>query len=326
MIHLDRRDAIAAMLAPLFAGSSFAQAWPARPVIVKVAYPAGGPADVAARKLQPGLTSSLGQPVVIENLPGAGGSIATRNVLSAAPDGHTLLVCTGNDVILAPLTLSGAKYRLDALRLVANIFPADFVLLTNASHSFKGVDDLIAHSKTAAKELTVGTWGHGSAPHLVTEDFRMATGAKLMSVPYKGAAPVIQALLTGEIDAGFAPLAASVLNLIETGRVKAVGIANTRRNPFLPNVPTLNEGKTLRQFAYSAWAGIFVPTAVPEAVTARLSHELGELVLGAEFQKFLADSAALPVEKMTLAQAASWYKAESEKYTRVAKAIGLEPQ
>ncbi|WP_157979361.1 tripartite tricarboxylate transporter substrate-binding protein [Rhodoferax ferrireducens] len=121
MTYLDRRDAIVAMLASLTTGASFALAWPAKAVIVKVAYPAGGPADVAMRELQPALQRAPGQAVVIENVPGAGGSIAARTVLSAAPGGHTLLVSTGNDVILAPLALATARYRAEALRLVENM-------------------------------------------------------------------------------------------------------------------------------------------------------------------------------------------------------------
>jgi len=327
LMKTARSLALVAAWAVALAGQAFAQAYPTKVVMMRVAYPAGGPADVAARKVQVPLQAALGQPVVIENLPGAGGSIAARNVIGAPADGHTLLVSTGNDVILAPLTLQAATYKADNLRLVQTIFPADFALVTNAQHNFKSVDELVEYTKKRdQKELSFGTWGHGSAPHLVGEDFKALTGARMLDVPYKGAAPVVQALLSNEIDMAFVPLAASVVNLIETGKLKAVGIANVKRNPYLPKVPTLNEGKVLRGFSYSAWAGIFVPASLPPAAAARISHELGQIVSGADFQKFLQESAALPVERMSLEQAAAFYKSELEKFTRVAASIKLQPQ
>jgi len=310
-----------------FAGQALAQAFPSKVVMLRVAYPAGGPADVAARKVQPQLQAAFGQPVIIENLPGAGGSIAVKKVLNAPADGHTLLVSTGNDVILAPLTLQAANYKAESLRLVQTIFPTDFALVTNALHSFKNIDELIDYAKKPGqKELSVGTWGHGSAPHLVAEDFQALSGVKMMDVPYKGAAPVVQALLSNEIDVAFVPLAASVVALIEAGKIKPIGIANLKRNPYLPNVPTLNEGNVLKGFAYSAWAGIFVPSTMPAGAVSRISQQVGEIVSSPDFQKFLQESAALPVERMSLEQAATFYRSELDKFTRVAGAIKLQPQ
>jgi len=292
-----------------------------------VAYSPGGPADVATRKIQPALQAALGQPVIVENVPGAGGSIGAMNVLNSAPDGHTLLVTTGNDAILAPLAISQVRYKSESLRLLHVIFPTDFVLVTNASHSFANLDALIDRARRSdGKELAAGSWGYGSAPYLVAADFSAATGARLLDVPYKGAAPVVQALLSGEIDVAFIPVAANAIELIRTGKLKPIGVANAKRNPHLPNVPTLSEGKILRNFVYSAWAAVFVPMSVPEPVAAKLNARLAEIAKTDEFQRFLTESAALPVEPMTLAQAAAFYKAESEKFGRVAKAIKLEAQ
>jgi tripartite-type tricarboxylate transporter receptor subunit TctC len=313
--------------ATLCAAGAQAQGFPTRAVALRVAYSPGGPADVATRKIQPSLQAALGQPVIVENVPGAGGSIGATNVLNAAPDGHTLLVTTGNDAILAPLAIAQVKYKPDNLRLLQVVFPADFVLVTNASHSFANLDALIERARSShSKELAAGSWGYGSAPYLVAADFSAATGARLMDVPYKGVAPAVQALLSGEIDVAFIPVAANTIELIRTGKLKAIGVANAKRNPYLPNVPTLSEGKALKNFVYSAWAGVFIPTSVPEAVAAKLNGHLAEIVKTEEFQRFLSESAALPVEPMTLAQAASFYKAEFEKFGRIAKAIKLVPQ
>ena len=315
----------AAALQPF--GAALAQGNPLKPMVLRVAYPAGGPADVAARKVQVPLQTALGQTVIIENLPGAGGSIAAASVLNAPPDGQTLLVTTGNDMILSPLAMSQVKHKPENYRLLATILPTDFTLVTSAEHSFANVDELIEHSKKAGgKELTVGSWGYGSAPYLVAADFGAATGARLMDVPYKGAAPVIQALLGREIDMAFVPLAPNVQELLRTGKIKAIGVANTRRNPYLPQVPTLNEGKVLKNFVYSAWAAVFIPASAPQATADRLGKALADIVKGEEFQRFLRDSAALPVEPMTLAQSAAFYQQEVDKFRRIAKLVKLEPQ
>jgi tripartite-type tricarboxylate transporter receptor subunit TctC len=321
------RRAIVACALTCQAALVAAQTYPNRPVTVKVAYPAGGPADVAARKLQPGLQDAFKQPFVIENVPGAGGSIAARAVLGAPPDGYTLLVTTGNDAILAPLTVKSARYAAADLRLIAVIFPTDFALVTNTDHDFKDVDALVQASRApGAAEMTYGTWGHGSAPHLVGVDFIASTGARILDVPYKGAAPVVAALLSKQIDMAFVPLAANVLSLAQAGKIRVVGIANTERNPHLPQVATLNEGKALRNFVYSAWAGLFVPASMPDSVVASLSETVGRLVKETEFQAFIRESGALPVTPITPAQAAALYRTEAEKYASVAKSINLEPQ
>lgn len=320
--------AAVAVAGAILSGLAQAQSFPSRTVSMRVAYPAGGPADVAARWVQRQLQVALGQTVIVENLPGAAASIGTTNVLNAAPDGHTLLVTTGNDAILAPLSIVQISYKPESLRLLAVIYPADFVLVTNPSHSFTGLDDFLARARAAwQKELTVGSWGHGSAPYLVAADFSLATGARLLDVPYKGVAPVVQALLSQEIDAAFIPVAANTVEMIRIGRIKAIGVANSQRNPHLPDVPTLGEGKSqLKNFVYSAWAGVFVPTSVPEAVAAKLNKHLAEIVKTDDFQRFLKDSAALPVEPMGLAQAAAYYRSETDKFRRVAQSIKLQPQ
>lgn len=308
------------------AGAVHAQAG-GKPTILRVAYPAGGPADVAARKLQQGLQSAVGHAVIVENQGGAGGSLGATSVLNAAPDGRTLLVTTGNDLILAPLAISQVKYKPDSYRLLATILPTDFVLVSSSNHSFKSLGDLLEKAKApGAKELSVGSWGYGSAPYLVAADFSQSTGIQLLDVPYKGAAPVMQALLTREIDLAFVPLAPSVLDFIRQGKIRPVGVANVQRNPYLPEVPTLNETRHLKDFVYSAWAAVFVPAATPDATVRQLSKQLGELVSAPDFQQFLKDSAALPVKPMTLEEAAAFYGTELEKFRRIAKRSGIEPQ
>ncbi|CAN5375100.1 tripartite tricarboxylate transporter substrate binding protein [soil metagenome] len=315
------------MAGALSLNAALAQSATGKPLVLRVAYPPGGPADVAARKIQAPLQAALGQTVIVENVPGAGGSIGANNVLGAPADGQTLLVTTGNDLILGPLAIAQARYKSESFRLLAPVFPTDFMLVTNADHSFASVDDFVERLRSSTgKEMSVGSWGYGSAPYLVAADFSRSTGVRLLDVPYKGAAPVIQALLSKEIDVAFVPLAPSVLELIRTGRIKALGVANSKRNPFLPQVASLSEGKYLKSFVYSAWAAIFVPVSVPEGVADRLARQLGAITASEDFQHFLRESAALPVEPMTLVQASTYMRDETEKFQRIAKLVKLEPQ
>lgn len=306
---------------------ALAQAYPTKPVSFRVAYPAGGPADVATRKLQPSIQAGLGYPVVVENFPGASGSIAARNVLAAPADGHVVLVTTGNDAILAPLSNVSAKYRASELRLIANIFPTDVALVSSARHSFSGVDAFVRAARTRSTgEYSVGSWGYGSITYLVSADFQARTNVKLLDVPYKGAAPVIQALLSQEIDVAFVPLAANVLALVKSGQIKVIGVASKKRNPYLPDAPTLNEEAGLKDFSYTAWAGVFVPSNVPRAIAEKLSQQVNSALSTQSFKQFVVESAALPAEPMGLSAAEEFYTSEMKKYGAIAKKIDLKPQ
>lgn len=315
---------MAGFLAPAVATAQTAST---KTVVIRVAYPAGGPADVAARKTQVPLQASLGQTVIIENVPGASGSIAASNVLNAAPDGNTLLVTTGNDLILAPLAMAQVKYKPENYRLAGVLSITDFTLVTNAQHAFSSVDDLIESARRKPqKEMTFGSWGYGSAPYLVAADFAASAGIRVLDVPYKGAAPVIQALLGNEIDMAFVPLAPNVLELVRQGKLKAIGSASSTRSPYLPNMPTLNEGKHLKQFVYSAWAALFIPASVPEPLAVRLNQSLVEVKKSEDYKRFLADSAALPDSPTTLVQAEAFYRGEMQKFRAIAKSVKLQAQ
>jgi tripartite-type tricarboxylate transporter receptor subunit TctC len=322
--NLARRQLLfggsAAILAP-----RLVQAESGKATVMRVAYPAGGPADVAARKLVAGLGTALGGPAIVENLPGAGGAIGATSVLRAPADGQVLLVTTGNDLILAPLALASAHYKPDAFRLVSVIMPSDFVLAANDAVQIKSVEDLVAAA--AQREFTFGTWGPGSAPSLVSSDFRFASGVRVLDVPYKGAAPVTQALLSREIDFAFVPLSPATVDLIRTGRIKAIGVANSQRNSQLPNVRTLSEsGGKLGNFRHSVWAAIFCSGEVPEAVAKQVNEKVNTVLRGAEYQRFLVDSGALPVNPGSLSEHADFYRAQIQKLQTIAARSGITPQ
>jgi tripartite-type tricarboxylate transporter receptor subunit TctC len=252
---------------------AMANDYPTRLITVKVAFPAGGPADVSIRTASAMLQRRFGQPLIVENVPGAAGSISAMMVLKAKPDGYTLLGTAGTDLIAAPFTVVSAKYQPSAFKLVGLTAMADFILVSNPSLSFKNVDELIDYAKTPGnKELSLAHWGKGTTAHLVGADFQARSGATFLEVPYKGVAPALSDLSGGHADLTFAPLSGPTLELIQGGKVKAIALASDKRSPFLPDVPTINEGVKLKNFEHGIWSGIFVSADTSEPVVARLSR------------------------------------------------------
>jgi tripartite-type tricarboxylate transporter receptor subunit TctC len=328
-LKLIHRSALAALLATVAGAASlaYAQAFPAKPIIVRVAFPAGGSADSGFRQVQPALQQALAQPVVIENLPGAGGSISAMNVLNAPSDGYVLLGTTGSDLTLAPLSIASAKYDSSRFRLIGVIAVTDFVLVSSTAFKFKNIDDLLAHMRSpGSKELSIAHWGRGSSPHLVGADLQLRTGAKFLEVPYKGVAPIIPDLIGGNVDLTFLPLAGPTVGLIKTGKVRAIGVAGKARIAQLPDVPTLNEGRTLRGFEHVIWTGLFASANTPDHALAKLNGTLNEIIKTSSFQRFLEETASRPAVTMDLSQAAAFHRTEAEKISRIAASIKLQPE
>jgi tripartite-type tricarboxylate transporter receptor subunit TctC len=243
--------------------AQFAHAQDGRSLSLKVAYAAGGPSDTVARLIQAPLQAFLGQPVIVENAPGASGSIAAAAV-SNATDPNAFLVTTANDLAGAPLAFKGVRYKPEDYKLVAPVLDAGVALVTSAKHNFTSIDDFIEQArKLGDKPLTVGTWGYGSATHLIAADFSAKSGVPLLYVPYKGTAPVAQALMSGEVDLALAPVSGNLPDLIRTNKVKVIAVGSEKRHPLLPDVPTMNEGKYIKNFSHRLWAGFLPPTGCP---------------------------------------------------------------
>lgn len=306
---------------------AMAQDYPARPITVKVAFPAGGPADVSIRAANVVLQRSLGQPLVSENVPGATGSISAMAVLKANADGYTLLGTTGTDFLVAPFTIASAKYQPESFRLLGVVGISDFVLVSSVAHSFRNIDDLIDYARKAgSKELSLAHWGAGSTPHIVGADFQARTGTKFLEVPYKGAAPALTDVSGGHVDLAFVPLGGSTLDMIQSGKVKAIALASERRNPALPDVPTVSESLRVRNFEYSLWSALFAPPDTPESIVARLTDALNEWVSSPENLARIRTNASRRLDPMSVAQAAIFLRREHEKFNAIARSLNLDRQ
>jgi tripartite-type tricarboxylate transporter receptor subunit TctC len=307
--------------------AAMAQDYPSRPITIKVAFPAGGPADVSVRAANVILQRNLGQPVVAENVPGATGSISAMAVLKATADGYTLLGTTGSDFVTAPFTIAAAKYQPDSFRLLGVLGISDFVLVSSVAHSFGNIDDLIDYAKKPAnKELTLGHWGKGSTAHIVGADFQVRAGTTFLEVPYRGAAPALSDMTGQHLDLTFAPLGGSTLELIQSGKIKAIAVTGEKRNPALPDVPTINESTRIKNFEYSIWSGLFAPPNTPEPVAARLTEALNEWVASPENLTRINLNASRRLEPMSAAQLAAFLKREQEKFGAIIRSPKLEQQ
>ena len=247
-----------------------ALAWPTRPVTMIVPFPPGGSTDTLARALTPKLTEKFGQSFVVDNKPGATGTIGATAVKRAAPDGNTLLVTSLGPLVIAPhLIKGGVQYDPNKdFDFITVAVQAPNVLVVPANSPFKSVADVIAAHKSKPDTVTFASSGSGSSDHLTAELFWQQTGTKGIHVPYKGGAPAISDLLGGQVQASFQNINA-IIEHVKSGKLRALAITSDKRSPLLADVPTLAEAGVKGVDVYS-WQAIVAPKGLPADVKAQL--------------------------------------------------------
>jgi tripartite-type tricarboxylate transporter receptor subunit TctC len=326
--EIDRRHWLAGvLLLPLLARAQ--TAWPSKAVRIVVPFAAGGTTDILARALAPELQRAFGQPVVVENRPGAGGNNGAADVAKAAPDGHTLLMGTVGTHAINPALY--AKMPYDHVRdfvpitLVAGV---PNVLVMNPVHAQQnGIDSvasLIEFARKRPGKLNMASSGNGTSIHLAGELFKTMTGTFMLHLPYGGSGPALIDLIGGNTDLMFDNLP-SALPHIKSGRLTALAVTSSARSAALPQVPTVKEagGPALKSFEASSWFGLLAPAGTPMDVVTRVQAETAKALGAPALKERLQSQGAVP-GGMTSAEFARHIASETAKWARVVKASGAK--
>ena len=316
-IATTRTIARALVTAIALAGAGFAaaQSFPNRPIKIIVPLAAGGTGDTLARTVGEGMAKELGQPVVIENKPGAGGNLGAAEVARAAPDGYTLLMASP-PLTISPALYANLPYKPEQLTPVGLIGRVPNVLLVNPKSGINTVADLIARARKAPGQLNYASNGNGTSLHLSAELFKTTTGTFITHIPYRGAAAAVTGLMAGEVDMMFENLP-SVLGQIQGSSVKALAVTTRQRSKALPGVPTLIEAG-LADFDVSAWYGVAAPAGTPAAVVGRIEQALDKLSRDPEIARTM-ESRGAEVGFLGAAQMSAFMAADAIKWKRVAE-------
>ena len=316
-IRSTRRSVSIAGVGLAAAGGSFAQEWPTKPVVIVVPFAAGGTTDLVARALGEQLGRSLGQPVLVENKPGAGTTLGADYVAKSKPDGYTLLMGAVHHTI-APSVYKKLPYDFETdLVPVTTVAMVPNALVVNPEVTpVRNVAELVARAKASPGKLSYGSNGNGTAQHLMGTLFQSSTGTTLLHVPYKGSAPLTTDLLGGQVNMSFDSIT-TLTQHISTGKLRALAVTTRARTPFLPDVPTMEEAG-LKGFGIETWYGVLAPAATPKSVVARLNAQMLAVIRSPEFVKRLALGGCEPLGSST-EEFAARISSETAKFARIVK-------
>ncbi len=310
-----------ATLAVVGTGHAQMPAYPTKPMRMIIALAPGGGVDTTGRLIAQKLSEMWGQPVVADNRPGAGGTIATEAVARAAPDGHTMLMVSSGIAItpaLMKLSYDSAKDLLPVTMAVVS--PG--VMVVHPSVPVKNVKELIAFARSKPGEVLFSSSGQGTAQHLTIEMFNQMAGLKMTHVPYKGTAPSITDVVAGRIGLTVASVI-STRPMFTAGKLRALAVVGPKRTPALPDYPTVAEAAGLPGFGVETWYALFLPGATNKDIAVKMQQAVAKIVLEPEMRKTLL-AQGLDAVANTQEQFARDYAAELTKWAKVVRAIGLE--
>ncbi|AOY96733.1 ABC transporter substrate-binding protein [Cupriavidus sp. USMAA2-4] len=314
--------ALTAALSASFAAAPALAAYPDHPVTLVVPYAAGGSNDLVARVLGQRLSRELGVSVVVDNAPGASGTIGAIKTVNAAPDGYTLLLGSNSEISIARLTNPRIRYDgqrdLVPLRMVGS---QPMVLVSGAQSGIRGIDGFLALAKSH-KPVNYGTSGIGTPLHLSGELIRSASKVNMAHVPYKGGAPAIADLMANQIELGVLVLS-TALPQIKSGKLQAIGVTSAARSHAAPNIPALAENKALAGIDMRLWFGVFAPAATPKAVTDRLSEALAHAINDPEVKGRLSE-AGVDIDAKDGAAFRAFIAKETEAYRKIVSEANIQ--
>jgi tripartite-type tricarboxylate transporter receptor subunit TctC len=323
MEEMMRKLLIAAVLT-LLAGNAAAQAYPAKPIRLMVPFPPGGSTDIVARIVAQKLSAQLGQPMVVENRGGAGGTIGTAVVAKAPADGYSLLVGTTSTHVVAPSVYSKLEYDpVKDFAPVSLMAVTPYLLVVNPAVQAKSVKELVGLMRAQPGRLNYASAGVGSTTHLAMEMLKSASGTFALHIPYSGNGPAGAATIAGQVEILFGSLPA-VLPHAKSGRLRALAVGTLKRSPSLPEVPTVAESG-YPGFDASLWLAIMAPAGTPATVIERLHKEVVAAVSAPETRDLL-DKNGAEVLTSTPAELAAMIRDGVAKYARIVKTAGVTAQ
>ncbi len=304
-------------------GAASAQAWPSRPIRLICPYP-GGPVDLSSRVIAQKLQDALGQPVVVELRPGAGGVIAAEAVAKSAPDGYTLLMGAIATHAINPSLMPNLPYDpIRDFRHVALVVQVPNVLIVNTDLPAKNVGELIALARSKPGKLDFGSGSTGSTGHLAGELFKQMTGTYMVHIPYKASAPAVLDLLSGRLHLMFDNLASSLPN-IKAGKVRAMAVTTRKRTDFAPELPTLDESG-LKGFDMTTWWGVMAPAKTPNEIVNRLSTEIVKALDSPDTKERMRTMGSDPPSVRTPEAFTAFIESEKALYAKLVKVSGAKP-
>jgi len=297
-----------------------AQQYPSKPVRIVAPFAAGGSADLIPRIVGERLSAMWGQPVIVENRPGAGGNIAAEYVYRAEPDGYTLLSSPPSTLIINQYLYANLSYDQSLWVPVSVMVAVPNVLLVNPKVAAKSVQELIAYAKANPDKLNYASQGSGTTSHLTGEMFKTVAGVRIAHIPYKGSAPALTDLLSGQVEMMFDNLGVSMQH-VRSGRLRALAVASQHRVASLPDVPAMSE--VLPGFESVTWFGVVAPPKTPMPIAERISAAVAEALRSPDTRKRLADLSAEPIGN-TPAQMAAFMRKDAERWREVIRSAGVK--
>lgn len=299
--------------------------YPNKPIRLVIPYPAGGATDVAARSLQPRLQEELGQPIIVENRPGAGGNIAMSNVAQSAPDGYSLAMTLTGMLSINPVIYKKAGFDASNFVPVARVSLAPLILVVPEKSPYKNLQELLDAGKKAGKGgLAYGSAGAGGLSHLASESVNSHANGNFTHVPYKGGAPLVQSLMANEVAWGLLGTG-DVRSFIQSGKLRAIGQLRQGRSELWPDIPTLTEQNVPGGVDFDVWFGIVAPAKTPPAIVQLLGEKIAKITAEPVFRQRLLDLGGVaPVTGNTPEAFASVLQRELAILPKAAKEAGLQ--
>ena len=306
------------------ATSAFAQAWPAKPVTLIVPFAPGGGTDITARTIAARLTAKWGQSVIVENRGGAAGILGADTAAKSKPDGYTLLVANVGITSINPALYARLPYNPEtAFTPISLVCELPFVLMASPSFAPNSVKELVALAKSKPGNVTFASSGSGGSPHLTAEIFQLATGTKMTHIPYKGGGPAMIDLMSGQVNLLFA----SVLEgsgHIKAGKLKGLAVSHAKRNPAIPDVPTLAE-TGVKDAESGSWIALLAPAGVSVSVIEKINSDVKEAVSLPDIREKLIAQGAVP-QSSTPKELQALIDADLKRYGRIIREQGLKAE